>query len=150
MKVEQTSELIKASNRTIQRLIDAIVGAMKINSQEITRSSVVPRSIYANQRQQVWWIPPTSQNFSVSRRFNAYLSTYEERSDMCVHPKSPSAYLTNFFCTRSIVSMCALRKAATHNWRIQVSGAQRKHKGSLNSLTTTSSQTTGLPKPFQS
>jgi hypothetical protein len=53
MKVEQTSELIKAPNNTIQRLVNAIVGAMKINSQEIARSSVVPRSIYANERQQV-------------------------------------------------------------------------------------------------
>jgi hypothetical protein len=49
MKVEQTSELIKAPNSTIQRLVNAIVGAMKINSQEIARSSVVPRSIYANE-----------------------------------------------------------------------------------------------------
>jgi hypothetical protein len=31
MKVEQTSELIKAPNSTIQRLVNAIVGAMKIN-----------------------------------------------------------------------------------------------------------------------
>jgi hypothetical protein len=53
MKVEQTSELIKASNSTIQRLVNAIVGAMKINSQEIARPNVVPKSIYANQRQQV-------------------------------------------------------------------------------------------------
>jgi hypothetical protein len=48
MKVEQTSKLIKAANSTIQKLVNAIVGAMKINSQEIARSSVVPRSIYAN------------------------------------------------------------------------------------------------------
>jgi hypothetical protein len=42
MKVKQTSELIKASNSTIQRLVNAIVGAMKLNSQEITHPSVVP------------------------------------------------------------------------------------------------------------
>jgi hypothetical protein len=53
MKVEQTSELIKASNSTIQMLVNAIVGAIKINSQEIARSSVVSRNIYANERQQV-------------------------------------------------------------------------------------------------
>jgi hypothetical protein len=47
MKVEKTSELIKALNSTIQRLVNAIVGAMKINSQEIARPSVVPRSVYA-------------------------------------------------------------------------------------------------------
>jgi hypothetical protein len=40
MKVEQTSELIKSSNSTIQRLVNAVVGAMKINSQEIARPSV--------------------------------------------------------------------------------------------------------------
>jgi hypothetical protein len=40
MKVEQTSELIKAPNSTIQRLVNAIVGAMKINPQEIARSIV--------------------------------------------------------------------------------------------------------------
>jgi hypothetical protein len=50
-KVEQTSKLIKAPNSTIQRLGNAIVGAMKINSQEIAHSIVVPRSIYTNQRQ---------------------------------------------------------------------------------------------------
>jgi hypothetical protein len=53
MAVEQTNELIKALNITIQRLVNAVVGAMKINSQEIARPSMVPRSIYANQRQQV-------------------------------------------------------------------------------------------------
>jgi hypothetical protein len=53
MMVEQTSELNKASNSTIQRLVNAIVGAMKINSQEIARPSVETRSWYANQRQQV-------------------------------------------------------------------------------------------------
>jgi hypothetical protein len=46
MKVEQTSEHIKASNSTIQRLVNAIVGAMKINSQEIARPSVVPSSMH--------------------------------------------------------------------------------------------------------
>jgi hypothetical protein len=40
MKVEQTSELIKAPNSTIQRLVNTIVGAMKINPQEIARSSI--------------------------------------------------------------------------------------------------------------
>jgi hypothetical protein len=53
MKVEQTSKLIKASNSTIQKLVNAVVGAININSQEIARLSVVSRSIYANQRQQV-------------------------------------------------------------------------------------------------
>jgi hypothetical protein len=53
MMVQQTCELIKASNSIIQRLVNAVVGAMKINSQEIARASVVPRSIYANQGQQV-------------------------------------------------------------------------------------------------
>jgi hypothetical protein len=52
MMVEQTSKLIKTPNSTIQRLVSAKVGAMKINLQEIARSSVVPRSIYTNQRQQ--------------------------------------------------------------------------------------------------
>jgi hypothetical protein len=51
MKVEQTSELIKALNSTNQRLVNAILNAIKIHSQEIARPSVVPRSIYANQRQ---------------------------------------------------------------------------------------------------
>jgi hypothetical protein len=51
--VEQTSELIKAPNSTIQRLVNAIVGAMKINSQEITRSSAAPRSIYANEQRRI-------------------------------------------------------------------------------------------------
>jgi hypothetical protein len=37
MKVEQTSELIKAPNSTIQRLVNARIGAMKINSQETAR-----------------------------------------------------------------------------------------------------------------
>jgi hypothetical protein len=46
-------KLIKASKNTIQRLVNTIVGAMKINSQEIACPSMVPRSIYANQRQQV-------------------------------------------------------------------------------------------------
>jgi hypothetical protein len=41
MKVEQTSELFKASKSTIQRIVNAIVGTMKINSQEIDRPSVV-------------------------------------------------------------------------------------------------------------
>jgi hypothetical protein len=34
---QQTSDLIKASNSTTQRLVNAVVGAMKINSQEIAR-----------------------------------------------------------------------------------------------------------------
>jgi hypothetical protein len=37
MKVKQTCKLIKALNSTIQRLMNAIVGAMKINSQENAR-----------------------------------------------------------------------------------------------------------------
>jgi hypothetical protein len=41
MKVEQTSELIKASNSAIQRLLNAIVGAMKINLQKIARTPLV-------------------------------------------------------------------------------------------------------------
>jgi hypothetical protein len=73
MKVEQTSELIKAPNSTIQRLVNAIVGAMKINSQEIARSSVVPRSIYANERQQVWWVYSTRQN--IKNKHDACIST---------------------------------------------------------------------------
>jgi hypothetical protein len=53
MKVEQTSKLIKGAKGIIQRLVNTVVGAMKINSQEIARPSVITRSIYANQRQQV-------------------------------------------------------------------------------------------------
>jgi hypothetical protein len=52
MNVKQTSELIKVSNSTIQRLVNATVGAMKIKVQEIAPPSVVPKSIYANQSQQ--------------------------------------------------------------------------------------------------
>jgi hypothetical protein len=33
---------------------------------EIARPSVVPRSIYANHRQPVWWIYPTRQNIKIT------------------------------------------------------------------------------------
>jgi hypothetical protein len=45
------SKLIKASNSTIQRLMNAMDGELKIKWQEIARPSVVPRKIYAYQRQ---------------------------------------------------------------------------------------------------
>jgi hypothetical protein len=48
MKVEQTSELVKAPNSTIQRLVNAIVGAMKINSQELSISNIPYQSITSN------------------------------------------------------------------------------------------------------
>jgi hypothetical protein len=73
MKVQQTSELIKAPNSTIQMPVNAIVGAMKINSQEIVCPSVELRSIYANQRQLVWWIHPTRQN--IKNKHEACIST---------------------------------------------------------------------------
>jgi hypothetical protein len=64
---------------------------------------------------------------SVSRRINAHLSTYGGTSHMSVHLKLRNAYLTissahaQFYrCVRHI-------KVATHNWRIQVLGAQGKH-----------------------
>jgi hypothetical protein len=95
----KSNRLIKASNSTIQWLMNAIVDVMKISSQEIYRPSVVPRSIYANQRIQVWWFHPTRQNIknkhdtfiiarllaSVSRQINRHLSTYGERSNMSAH-----------------------------------------------------------------
>jgi hypothetical protein len=72
------------------------------------------------QRQQVWWIHSTRQNIklnwthllarlsaSVSRWINAHLSTYGGSSHMSVHPKPRNAYVTNFFCARSILSQCA-------------------------------------------
>jgi hypothetical protein len=91
MKSEQISELIKASNSTIQRLVNAIVGAMKINSQEIARPSVVPRSIYANQRQTVWWIHPTRQNI-------------KNKHDACIGTSFGQCLETN-------------RRASVHVWR---------------------------------
>jgi hypothetical protein len=44
---------------------------------------------------------------SVSKRINANLSTYGGRSNMSVHLKPRNTYLTNFFGTLSILSMCA-------------------------------------------
>jgi hypothetical protein len=59
--------------------------------------------------------------------FNGIYQRKIDYSEFNAHLSKPrNAYIKNFFCTRSILSMCA----ATHNWRIQVSGAQRKHKGS--------------------
>jgi hypothetical protein len=58
---------------------------------------------------------------SVSRRINAHLSTYGERSHMSVHSKTTyelPLYTLNF------IDVCTIER------RIQVSGAQRKHKGS--------------------
>jgi hypothetical protein len=83
MKVEQTSELIKASSSTIQRLVNAIVGAMKI--------SVVPRSIYANQRQQVWWIHSTRQKC-------------KNKQDACINTSFGMSLETN-------------QRASVHVWR---------------------------------
>jgi CRISPR/Cas system-associated endonuclease Cas1 len=110
MKVEQTSKLIKGAKGIIQRLVNTVVGAMKINSQEIARPSVITRSIYANQRQQVWWIHPTRQNIKKKNMTHALarlLASVRKKSYMSVHPKPWNAYYTNFFGTRSILSMCA-------------------------------------------
>jgi hypothetical protein len=73
MKVEQTSEHIKASNSTIQRLVNAIVGAMKINSQEIARPSVVPSSMLSTDNK---FDEFTRQN--IKNKHNACISTSYE------------------------------------------------------------------------
>jgi hypothetical protein len=88
MKVEQTSELIKAPNSTIQRLVNAIVDAMKINSQEIARPSVVPRRIYAN----IWnW-----------RSFLQFFSNFIPKHVLSfMNRKSSCGYTTHFFRIKS-------------------------------------------------
>jgi hypothetical protein len=52
LRRSHTSEHIKALNSIIQRVVNVIFGEMKINSQGIARPSLLPRSIYANHRQQ--------------------------------------------------------------------------------------------------
>jgi hypothetical protein len=133
MKVEQTSELITAPNSTIQRLVNAIVGAIKIKSQEIARSSV------RDNKFDEFTLPDKISKINMthalarlsasdSRRINAHLSTYGGRSHMSVHPKPRNAYHTS---AHAQFYQCARpKKAATHNWRIQVSGVQAKNKGS--------------------
>jgi hypothetical protein len=69
--------------------------------------------------------PALTRLSSVSRRINAHLSTYGWRLDMSVHPKPRT--LRNFSAHTQFYRCVRHRKAATHNWRIQVSGALGKH-----------------------
>jgi hypothetical protein len=52
MKIEQTSNLIKVPNRIIQGLVNAVVSAVKINSQEIATPSTVARRNHVDKRKQ--------------------------------------------------------------------------------------------------
>jgi hypothetical protein len=152
MKVKQTSELIKASNSTIQRLVNAVVGAMKINSQENARPSV------ANQRLQVWWMHPTRQN--IKNKQDACISTsfgqcLEENQRASVHVWRKIAHVSPSQTTQCIpdelplhtlnsIDVCAIERLphTTGVFKFWV------HKGSIKGHTTTSSQTPALPKPF--
>jgi hypothetical protein len=53
MKIEQTSNLIKRPSRIIQEFVNAVVGAVKINSQEIATPSAVVRRNHVDKTQQV-------------------------------------------------------------------------------------------------
>jgi hypothetical protein len=143
---------LKLRTTPFKRLVNAIVGAMKINSQEITRSSVVPRCIYANQRQQVWWIHSTRQNIKnkhdacISTLFDQCLETNQRASvhvwRKIAHVRLPQTtqyiyvlyryiYLFRTFSAHAQFYRCVRhKKAATHNWRIQVSSVQGNYKGS--------------------
>jgi hypothetical protein len=117
MKVEQTSnKLIKAPNSTIQRLVNAIVGTMKINSQEIARSSVVPSVAFMvireNKFDEFTLLDKISKinmtyalarlSASVSRGINEHLSTYGGTSNMSVHPKPRTSSAPTVTSTCSI------------------------------------------------
>jgi hypothetical protein len=53
MEIEQTSNLIKVPNRIIQGFVNAVVSAVKINTQEIATLSAIAGSNHVDKRQQV-------------------------------------------------------------------------------------------------
>jgi hypothetical protein len=58
--LDKEMRLFDFEEKIIRKFI--VNSAIKNKSREIARPIVVPRIIYANQRQQVWWIHPTRQN----------------------------------------------------------------------------------------
>jgi hypothetical protein len=48
MKIEQTSNLIKVSNRIIQGFVNAVVSVVKVNPQEIAIPSAVSKGNHVN------------------------------------------------------------------------------------------------------
>jgi hypothetical protein len=89
---------------------------MKINSQEIAHPSVVPRSIFANQRQRVWWTPPTRQNI-------------KNKHDACIF-RSVSRDESMRICSRMEEDRTCLSTPnhAMHTSRTYSAHAQRKER----------------------
>jgi hypothetical protein len=124
MKVEQTSELIKVSNNTIQRFVNAIVVRLKSTRNkslvrvryqgafmlirdekfdEFTLPDKISKMNKTNALARLW--------ASVLSRINAYLSKYGGRSNMSIHPKPRNLHSkkSRVDSTRSVVGFVCRR-----------------------------------------